>query len=443
MNPKLYEKFNETTKESFQTWLSTVKEQERIHTRLPFTTLFPECRFLELKEKQTKDEKGNDITVGSQKAKMRTESGKDIGYKFQSPSVLAQRGFTRGKTKNGGEVESVAVIYDVRNPEHKHFMDEFDRSVVEPCLRMIVKEPGSYKIDTFAPITDADPTQNPEFAIAKRLAMAKMAKIFRFPMKDAKSFDLLSPYRYFYYNPMDYQDPDDLTKPASKMKVYLSLNPSVPPIEISPDELLAMCEGWDFVDGKLTKKEPKGFECSPEGYVQKLHVGAGLSIKVLCSSIVITRFFTSPKINSQAEKLDYFAKNGTVDNTFTSLDELLSGLKGTVNKAPVDITSDGGSFNPMGGETSQLPSVNTQGSLLATATGYNQQTVQSSVKPEQQQNSIQSLPTFIQPQSVNQLPPPATQTNISQFMNGSSLPSNPIIQMNSNGQPLLSPPWTI
>lgn len=453
MNLQLYEKFNESTTEKFNEWLALVKEPERILTRLPFTVKFSECKFLELKEKQTKDEKGNDITIGAQKAKMLSESGKEIGYKFQSPSVLAQRGFTRGKSKTGQEVESIAVIYDVRNPEHKHFMDEFDRAVVEPCMRMIVKEPGTYKIDGFVPITDTDPTQNPEYGIAKRLVMMKMAKIFRFPMKDAKNFDLASPYRYFYYNPMDYQDREDPTKPPSKMKVWLALDPAVPAREISPEELMAMCEGWDIVDGKVIKKDAKGFECSPEGYVQKLHVGATLSIKVLCSSVVVTRFFTSPKMNSQADKLAYVAQHGTVDKTFTSLDELLAGLKGTVIKTPVNLDNSGGSFDPMGGnESSQLPAVNTQGSLLIAASAAALPPVQATavVVPSPQMASLSTppvgsipqapahaqsvstiLPSFVQQPSGTHLPPPATQTNFAQFMSQppAGFPQPPVAQL--------------
>jgi hypothetical protein len=65
------------------------------------------------------------------------------------------------------------------------------------------------------------------------------------------------------------------------------LDPKSKPLELPMKELEDLCA---FKDGKRIKETPKGFECSPELSIIKLHVGSKLSNKKTCPSVFITRF---------------------------------------------------------------------------------------------------------------------------------------------------------
>lgn len=411
-----YTYFTQQFNQEFTEWNEKQPDESKILNRVPFTTTFPPLIYKEPEFKKVLDKKDNtEKEVGSQKAKMKSESGREISYKVQSPSVIAPRGYTRGKTKGGGEIESIGVIYDLRNPEHRRFYEEFESKVTTTTIHMILRKPGVYKIDAFEEIDSKefpDITSHPTYANCSFLVKGKFAKTFRLPTIDGTKFDHKSPLRYFYFNPMYYQDEEDPTKPPSVMRVTLMTNPHKPPLEIDPKELLSLCAGLSgfSTDGKPVIAKKKGFECSPELYVQKIHIGAQLSIKCLCSAITITRFFLAPVLNTQEGKVKYLTEHGVVgqesnDESYDDLARLLDGLR--TNQLSSKPTPTG-NFNPMEDSKpidSQLPQMNTQTSFIGGLT--KDISTPATQQPPSISMEMNTLPNFqAMQQPVNQFQPP-------------------------------------
>lgn len=442
-----YTKFTQQFNQEFTEWNEKQPPESQILNRVPFTTTFPTLFYKEPEFKKVLDKKDNtEKEVGSQKAKMKSESGREIGYKVQSPSVIAPRGYTRGKTKTGGEVESIGVIYDLRNPEHRQFYNEFKNVVTQTTVHMILRKPGAYKIDSFPPITVEkypDVTTHIQYSQYTFAIENKFAKTFRLPTIDGTNFDHDSPLRYFYFNPMYYQDEEDPTKPPSVMRVTLMTNPNKPPLEIDPKELMTLCAGITgfSADGKPIISKRKGFECSPEMYIQKLHIGAQLSIKCLCSAITVTRFFLAPVSNTQEGKIKYLAEHGVhssvgqsdnPDESYDDLARLLDGLRSNQKEPSNVVSSATGSFNPMA--DTQIPQINTQNSFIGGLTGGSgtppsqSQTTQAIISspPPTISEEINKLPNFQSMQQVQtSVPPPSFQipNGISGLQQPMSLPA--------------------
>lgn len=373
-NEQKYNEFLRSTTDSFNEWNSQQEPTDKIYYRVPFTLTFPNVKMLAYDKKESKDKEGKPIVTEFRKFKMISASGTEVSYRVQSPSVIAKRGLCLIKTKSGSLL-SIPCTYDIRNPEHARFLDEYEKKIILPSAYEILKEPGRFSIDNIDPVSnfDEETVNSQEFQFALRTAKNCLAKFSRFPKKDATTFDIKSPLRTVFYNPSNYLPKDD-QETGSSMSVKIMLAPGQPPLEVTLLELQDLCAGIVVSpEGKKTKGTPKGFECSPELNVIKLHVAKQASNKGSCAAIFISRFQEAPKMDSQEEKVKYFDSMYESGDSYTiqsDISSLIEGLRRTATNSVTPKIPEGTGFNPMGIDSnsgnSSLPTIGkNDGSFLS------------------------------------------------------------------------------
>ena len=367
-----YNTFYRMTESSFNEWVSQREPTDRIMFRVPFTIDFPVAKLLEWERKEKVDKKdGSKFTDSCRRYRMISHTGTEIGYRVQSPAVIARRGLCWVKT-DSGDLLSIPCTYDIRNPEHAKFLDEYDRKIMLPACYEVMRQPGSYKIDTMDPINEftEEVISSDEFKYALRSVRDKFSKFCRFPKKDKTTFDLKSPLRTIFFTPTDYAPKSDQEN-GSSMRCVVMFDPRSPPIEVTLKELEDLCAGFVIEGGKRVKKTPKGFECSPELNIIKLHVGSKLSNKAVCPSVFVSRFQEAPKMDSQEEKVKYFESTYASGDQYTidtDISALIAGLRQTSINSSSSRVPEGSGFNPMGIDTgsSAAPLIgNVEGSFLS------------------------------------------------------------------------------
>lgn len=354
-NLEQFEEHKIRTQERFNVWNEKQPESRKIMIRLPFTVKFPKVKFNDFETKSYVDKSTGVSGINKfKRMKFPNSQGQDVSAKVQSPSVISPRGYALMKTSKG-EFKTILVVYDTENPDHECFCNNIDNEITLPAIHEVLKTPGDFGANISAiPVINETILASKEYEFGVYGIKQSMAKVLNFP-KTATGFDLKSPLRTVFLSPMYFKDEKKPEDPPVEMTVYIKVDPNLPPFIITPDELMAICDGYKgIVDGKIIKGEKKGFECGPEINFQKLNAGSKPSTKFSCSSITITRFQVAPKTNSQEEKLKYLESHGVTDeySIQMGMEELLAGLRG----ASLSNTVDGNTFNPMNGEIkSEMP----------------------------------------------------------------------------------------
>jgi len=352
--PTDYETYVSQTTNEFNTWNEAQPDNEKIHYRVPFTMNFPIPILLPIEDKKTKDRDGKEITNYFRPYKMTTASGLQIGYKVQSPSVIASRGMCSIKT-NSDEILSIPCTYNIGNPEHKLFLDQYDEKIIMFSMHEIMRTPGSYGLDSI-PVNDfsKENQSTTEYIVSMHTVKSKLSKFTRLP-KVNKVVVQDSPLRTVFYSPTDYA-PKEPGDPRSQMGIKIMGIDDDRQTCISLDNLKDICSGRSFENGKLVKGKPKGFECSPELRIMKLHIGSQLSNKGVCPNIFISRFQESSQVDTQKEKVEYCNKYG--EDKFTTennISDLIKGLNHTVNNA----VKHDENFSPFGNTSINTDNTNT------------------------------------------------------------------------------------
>lgn len=403
-NLEVFEQWKQSSQERFDIWNDKQPETRKIHVRLPFSVRFPKIKFTDFDRKPYIDKKtGVSGTNVFKRMKISNSQGQDVAAKIQSPTVISPRGYTLLKTSKG-EFKTILVVYDLENPDHEIFCNSIENDITLPAMHEILKTPGDFGIqESPFPVINETVLASKEYEMAIYGVKKTIAKILNFP-KTAAGFDFRSPLRTVFLSPMFFQDPEKPDDPPSEMTVYIKIDATSPPFVITPDELMAICDGFKgVVDGKVIKGDKKGFECGPEINFQKLNAGSKPSTKISCSSITITRFQAAPKNNSQEEKIKYLDSIGASDeySIQMGMDSLLAGLRGASIEAKSLTTSNiaGNTFDPMGGSSSSTPP-EISNSLLSTLENVISNTITIPNEVVQQQLPP---PVFT---GVQQLPPP-------------------------------------
>lgn len=458
----LREKYNQyrtpELEAKFAKWNNEQEEPAKIRVRMPFTIEWPEAKLLKREEKPKTDKDGKDFTDKWRPYKMLSATGQEVPYKVQSPSVIAKRGLCIIDT-GSGKILSIPCTYDMRNPEHEQFMNQYEARIALPAYYEVMRNPGDYGIDNIEPVSDfsQDVVMSQEFQVAMAGVKAKFSKFARFPKKAAKVYDTKSPLRTIFYTPINYS-PKNENETGSKMRCLVSFGSDVR--EYSMEEIKKFCEGIVVVNGKETKGTPKGFECSPELQFIKLHIGSQLSNKTACPAVFITRFQEAPRSDSQEEKIKYVMESGIEEDSYSASSDTMNILESlkqaqTQNKLP----TGGSGFNVMGGSMSDNNITGSTivesngGSFLSMADKTNSSTKQentSSKIPDANSPSTQQVPVQVQSnlgqdslpytreqgnayvQMANTLPPPLSQQGIPfGSMNGlpNGIPSIPGLSM--------------
>lgn len=311
--------YRDFTKDSYEQYLKEQKEEDEymvIEHRYCFSPLSP-IIFEEKTEKTVTNKATNQpTTVGTQKAKMKTKNGRIVQYTFKTPSMIAPRGFCVSKTK-GGDIKSIAVILDIRNPDHKYLIHSLETKLEDEVIFMIYKSPGGYSCSSVKPcnskLTLEQAKMLPSWEVDRRLIKTILSDMVRLPKKNETEYDYESTKRYFYINPFYYKD-EKSEKDAVEMNVTIFLG-NGRHTQISPDALLDLCAGisYDESGNKLYGK-PNGFEFFCDIVVQKLHIGSTKSIKMVCRNLYITRFFECKNNASQLATINYINSNSEFNN---------------------------------------------------------------------------------------------------------------------------------
>jgi hypothetical protein len=330
--------YRDYTKDAYDQYLKIQKEEDEymvIEHRYCFTPL-PSIIFEEKTEKTVINKATNQPTsVGSQKAKMKTKNGRMVQYTFKTPSMIAPRGFCISKTK-GGDVKSIAVILDIRNPDHKYLIESIETKLEDEVVFMIYKSPGVYSCAGVKPcntkITLEEAKKLPEWEINKRVIKSGISDLIRLPKKNETEYDYESNKRYFYINPFYYKD-ENSEKDAVEMNVTVFLG-NGRHTQISPDALLDLCAGISYDEsGNKVYGKPNGFEFFCDIVVQKLHVGSGKSIKMVCRNLYITRFFECKNNVSQLATINYINSSSDFNNiNNTEIENKISTLMSRVGQ---------------------------------------------------------------------------------------------------------------
>lgn len=359
----------------FNKWNEEQEESSKIRIRLPFTIEFPVPRLLKIEEKAKKDKDGKDFIDRWRPYKMLSATGQEIPYKVQSPTVIAKRGLCVIDT-GSGKILSIPCTYDMRNPEHEQFLNQYEAKVAMTAYYEVLRNPGNYAIDSVDPITEfnQDVISSQEFQVALATVKAKFSKFARFPKKSAKVYDTKSPLRTIFYTPTNYL-PKNESETGSSMRCLVNFGPGNVR-EYSIGEIQKLCSGITVVDGKEVKGTPLGFECSPELQIIKLHIGSQISNKTCCPAVFITRFQQAPRTDTQEEKVKYLTESGIEADSYSvesNLQDMLEGLKVTQNKPPTVASGFNVMANISGDSNVTVNSTitSTEGSFLSMADKQN------------------------------------------------------------------------
>lgn len=242
----------------------------------------------------SKDKQGNPITISytSYPIKEDRGDGREMSVTTESPTFISKRGYRISET-TAGEIKSIAHMIDFSNPHHRQWWEVSVMSVVKGFIEHIMTIPADFGIEE-APITNFSDRTTEEYKDLYKEIFKKLPKLARVP-KNGKELDLASNVRMVYCNPIDYVDKDDQTK-SNKMKVYYGGS------EMSPENLLKICEGWQSSPDGPIKGKPQGFEFS---YTLLIHKGTktnGISISFKTTAVYIHRFFNAPDRSSKTDE---------------------------------------------------------------------------------------------------------------------------------------------
>lgn len=459
INIEEYNAHAAATESAFLEYNAKQKETEPDYelARFCFSTSLQNIKYEDFVKKPYKGKNGqSDGTNVYHPVKGIDSQGNEGTWKAQLPTVLAPKGYCNIKHDNG-TLQTIPIVLDMRNPDHKLFYDEFQTKIMKPLIKLICTTPQNYKAMANAKykFVDGQAYENdPLYTQAANLALATVS----LPIRDYAIRKVPvegSPLKNMFINPLNWFDETKPDEPPSKMRITFLPSPTATPIPITLDELWDISEGLiRDENGVVIKKKPIGFQCSPEIYINKLNVGVKVSYKVVCSSITIFKFFESKVNDTQAVKVQYAAENLTEEQLHGSMNSYVIDLinsKKTVGQGiqqPTEYKAEK-NFSP-NGDSTQVPSNNTSAgdslvnvlSEKSAATAAVEETTVSPLFAQQAQQAATPMPSFVPP--MNQGMPSFTATpsmnQAMQFQQGgmSGMPSfaPPNMVPNMNGDRL-------
>ena len=214
--------------------------------------------------------------------------GKDYSLSITTPAFLCPQGFKKTDTGNGVML-SMKGYFNMNNPQHRHFKLGIIDAIIHLCSKEIMKFPNTYGLLQQAYVDDSLADTKP-YQRAYDAARALLKDTFKCPIIGEKQFDLESPVRTWYINPLDYHDKEK--EILNDMQVFLpGMDTPVKPVVLENT-----CKGFYMKrhsDGVMEKvKGPrKGYECSAEILVTRMVKTSGTSVQFKCSKLFIHRFF--------------------------------------------------------------------------------------------------------------------------------------------------------
>lgn len=213
--------------------------------------------------------------------------GRETSPILESPSFISKRGYRDNETTSG-VIRSIAHTIDFSNPHHRQWWEVAVMSVVNGYIEHIMTVPAEFGIKK-SPITNFSDKTSKAYKDLYSLIFNQLPDLARIP-KNGKEFDLKSNLRMLYCNPIDFENKED-PKKSSYMKVYYMGK------EMSLDNLLKNCQGWQNTPDGIIKGNPQGFEFSYSLLIHKGTKTKDISISFKTAAVYIHRFFDAPSGN--------------------------------------------------------------------------------------------------------------------------------------------------
>lgn len=320
-----YEEFDKANWKNytFEEWNESITEEKRrIYYPSIFTMICPEIKFDPIKEdsKPKKDNSGEMAAFRFIKMHELKNNNKAISLTVTTPAFTTDGGFRDHDTGNG-TVKSIKSSFDYNNPHHRHFWIEIVQQILNKTADEMLRDPSKFKIK-------CDPYLTPEDRLKKKYqsdfekTLESITDVFRFPKVGEKQDDRTSTSRMFYVNPLIYTDPK--TGEINETKVYLPGSKT----PVSLNVLENICKGYMFVDGKIVRGKPKGFEFSAQLLFSRLTFTSKSAMQIKATAIYIHRFYKSTTGSNKDER-----HLNTLQDRIQADSERFLGLEGFV--APV------------------------------------------------------------------------------------------------------------
>jgi hypothetical protein len=288
---------------NFEEWNEKQEPIKRIYYPREFSLEPPKIKFDEAKKDTAPKNDGSGGTAEFKKIMIKEPrpGGKDRSVVVSTPAMIAPSGYK--ETNTGTDfVKSIKAILDMDNPHHRYWWYRVMDPIVTACADATLSAPGLFDLKCQKYATEAD-RRHKNYPAHLADAKKQFCDIIRIP-KTAEEFDLTSPKRIFYLNPMNIPaaEATENTKarPANEMAVFIGGQKK------TMEELEHLCMGYTSVkdpvtgESKIELKNPCGFEFSAELLITRVFRASKTSLQIKVKNIYIHRFFRIPRGESAA-----------------------------------------------------------------------------------------------------------------------------------------------